>query len=46
MKGLVKEHPCITHGHRQQWGDGQREGGQGLGGGRQKVEEMGTSIIV
>ena len=29
MKGLAKEYICITHGHRQQWGEGQREGGDG-----------------
>ena len=26
VKGLDKEHVCITHRHRQQCGDGQREG--------------------
>ena len=26
MKGLDKEHVCLTHRHRQQCGDGQREG--------------------
>ena len=37
MKGLVKEHICINHGHRQQCGDSQREWGGGwwLGGGTQ-----------
>ena len=27
-KGLAKEHICITHRHRQQCGDGQREEGE------------------
>ena len=32
VKGLAKEHICTTHRHRQQCGDGQKEGGAGLGG--------------
>ena len=29
MKGSAKEHIRITHGHRQQCGNNQREGGSG-----------------
>ena len=36
MKALAKDHICMTHGHRQQCGNSQREGGQGLGGGGQR----------
>ena len=37
----------MTHGHRQQCGDGQREGGQGQGGGGHSgAGEMRTSVIV
>ena len=36
VKGLTKEHTCTTYRPRQQCGDGQREVGQGLGGGGQK----------
>ena len=35
VKGLVKEHICVTHRHRQQCGEGQGEGGCGLGRDRQ-----------
>ena len=46
-KGLAKEHTGLTHGHKQQCGEGQREGGQGLGGGRQREGwKVGTSVIV
>ena len=38
MKGLAKAHVCVTHRHRQQCGDGQREGGMvGLGGGEPRM---------
>ena len=40
-KGLAKEHICITHRHRQQYGDGQREEGWGLGRGGQREEKWG-----
>ena len=35
---LAKEHRCIIHGHRQQCGDGQREGGGGWRGRGPRVE--------
>ena len=41
MKGLTKNHICITHGHRHQYGDSQREEGWGLGRDRQRVRENG-----
>ena len=41
-----KEHTCVTHGHRQQGDDGQREGGGGAGRKWAKGEKMGTSAIV
>ena len=31
MKGLAKEHTYMMHRHRQQCGDGQREGKLGAG---------------
>ena len=43
MKELAKEHIYITHGHRQQCGDGLMEGGGGLNGGGQR--NGGTSDI-
>ena len=45
-KGLAREHTYITHSRRQQCGDGQREGGWGLGGGRQRGGhgDLGNSI--
>ena len=46
MKGLAKEHKCITHGHRQQCGDGQREGGAGLGRRGTGGGKMGTSVTM
>ena len=46
MKGLVKEHVRIIHGHRQQCGDGQREGGGRVLEEGAKWGEMGTSAIV
>ena len=36
----------MTHRHRQQCADGQREGGQELDGGGQRGWKMGTSVIV
>ena len=30
LKGLAREYMCITHGHSQQCGDGQREEGREL----------------
>ena len=44
MKGLAKEHICITHRHRQQCGDGQREGGTEWR--RAKGVKMGASVTV
>ena len=45
-EGLVKEDKCMTHGHRQQCGDGLREGG-GEGGRRwAKRRNMGPSVRV
>lgn len=38
---IAKEHICIVHRHRQQYGGGQGEKGQGL-----KWREWGISIIV
>ena len=38
MKGLDKEHVCLTHRHRQQCGDGQRDRGRGSG----RKEQRGT----
>ena len=32
-EGISQKHTCMTHRHRQQCGDGQREG-QGKGGGK------------
>lgn len=47
MKRLAKEYTYKTHRHRRQCGDGQREWGWGLGGGRQGVERgMGISVIL
>ena len=34
---MFKEHICITCRHRQECGDGQREGGPGIDGGRQSA---------
>ena len=36
MKGLAKEHICMTHGHGQPCGDCLREWEGGLGGGGQR----------
>ena len=45
MKRLAKEHVRITCRHRQQCGDGQREGGRGLGGfGKRKGGDICNSI--
>ena len=38
VKGLTKEYVCITHRHRPQCSEGQREGGEELGGGGQRGE--------
>ena len=46
MKGLAKEHIGVTHTHRQQYDDGQRERGDGAGWRWAKEEEMGASVIV
>ena len=40
-KGLAREHIRITHRHRQQCGDSQREGGQGMGAGGQTAGKWG-----
>ena len=43
VKGSAGEHISMAHGHRQQCGDGQREGGlQGLGGSGQRGENGDT----
>ena len=45
MKGVAKDHICVTHRHRQQCGDGQREGVgwvEVVG----KGSKTGTSVIV
>ena len=44
-KGLAKDHICTTHRHRQQCGDSQREGGQGLGKGEQRGRQRGNGDI-
>lgn len=31
VKGLAKQHTCMTCGHRQQFGGSQKEGGVGAG---------------
>ena len=41
VKGLAKEHVCIIPRHRQQCGDGQREGGVGSGWRWAKVGKWG-----
>ena len=46
MKGLAKEHICITPKHRQQYGDEQRAEGEGDGQRWAKGGGMGTSVIV
>ena len=33
-EGLASEHACMTHGHRQQCGDGQRESGRWVEAGK------------
>ena len=45
MKGLAKEQIGINQRHRQQGGDGQREGQWRLGGDGQRGK-VGTSVIV
>ena len=45
-KGLAKALTCTTHGHRQQCGEGQREGEMGAGWRWAKGQEMETFIIV
>ena len=42
MHGLAKEHRYMTHRHRRQRGDGQREGEVGAGW----RQEIGASVIV
>lgn len=44
MKGSAKEHTCITHGYRQQSGDGQKKGGEGDL--EAKWGTAGTSVII
>ena len=44
VKGLDKEHTCITHGYRQQSGDSQKKGGEGDL--EAKWGTAGTSVIV
>ena len=41
MKGLTKEHVCMTHRHRQQCGGGQREGGGAKSGEKEREEKWG-----
>ena len=45
MRGVDKEHSCITHRHREQCGDG-RDRGVGTGWRCAKGGEIGTSVIV
>ena len=44
MKGLTKEHVCMTHRHRQWCGVGQREGG-GAKAGAGKQARVGNGDI-
>lgn len=47
MKELAKEYIYITHRHRQQWGDGQKEGGGRMWVGAMwewAKEENGTTV--
>lgn len=39
VKRLAEKHMYITHRHRKQCGDGQREEGRSLGGGGQRRDE-------
>ena len=43
-KGSAEEHICMTHGHRQQCSDGQREEGKGLDGGKGKNGNICNSV--
>ena len=46
MKGLAKEHTGMAHGHKQQCGDGLREGGIGDWMEVAKREKVGTTVVV
>ena len=45
VKGVAKEHVCVTHGHRRQCGDRLKEGRVCLKGEGGQRGEVGTTVV-